>query len=319
MDVQSRIGSEFKQFDFGDSPIAQTLAADINHDRKLKSSIFPKPLKTHIISVTNQKGGVGKTTTAVNLAAALASGGLKVMVIDMDPQGNASTALGIEHGDARKPSSAQMLIDNETLANCIKQSPHFDTLSVVPSTIDLSSADIKLSDTENKEFRLKNALEEFLKEDDTYDYIFIDCPPSMGILVVNALSAASEILVTIQAEYYALEGLSLLYDTVNFVRDQYNPELEITAALVTMFDRRTNLSNEVYDEVKNFFPTQTLGTVIPRNVQISEAPSHLETVITYDPRSAGSLAYREAALELAKRGAKKPSAPSNGEDSEGDA
>ena len=304
MDVQSRIGYEFKQFDFGDSPIAQSLAADINHDKKLKSSLFPKPLQRHIISVTNQKGGVGKTTTVVNIAAALADGGLKVMVIDMDPQGNATTALGIEHGDARKPSSAQLIIEGETLANCLKQSPHFDTLSIVPSTIDLSGADLKLSDVPDKEYRLKNALQEFLREDDTYDYIFIDCPPSMGTLVVNALAAADEILVTIQAEYYALEGLSLLYDTVNFVRDNYNPQLEITSALVTMFDRRTNLSNEVYDEVKNFFPEQTLGTVIPRNVQISEAPSHLETVITYDSRSTGALAYREAALELAKRSAR---------------
>jgi chromosome partitioning protein len=221
----------------------------------------------------------------------------------MDPQGNASTALSIPHGDARKPSSYDVLVDNLPISQCIKQNPKIELLSVVASTIELANADLHLADVPDKEFRMKRALDEHLATEGVYyDYVFFDCPPSMGILVVNALTAASEILVTIQAEYYALEGLALLNDTVKLVKERYNPDLEITSALLTMYDGRTNLSGDVFAEVKNFFPKQTLNTVIPRNVQVSEAPSHQETVITYDPRSTGSLAYREAALELAKRG-----------------
>ncbi|MDR1448191.1 MAG: AAA family ATPase [Candidatus Ancillula sp.] len=301
--IPSRMAAEFGNFDFRDSPIAAQLADDVKTRDRLEHSVFPRPKFTRLISVTNQKGGVGKTTTVVNLAASLALEGMKVLVIDMDPQGNASTALSIPHGDARKPSSYDVLVNNLPISECIKQNTKIDLLSVVPSTIELASADLYLANVEGKEFQMKKAVEKHLATEGVYyDYIFFDCPPSMGILVVNALTAANEILVTIQAEYYALEGLALLNDTVRLVKQRYNPDLKITSALVTMFDGRTNLSGEVYTEVKNFFPDQTFNTVIPRNVQVSEAPSHQETVITYDPRSTGSLAYREAALELAKRG-----------------
>jgi chromosome partitioning protein len=303
LSIQERIGDEFQAFDFKDSPLAQELAQNHQQDQRLSASLYPKPSSTRIISVTNQKGGVGKTTTVVNLAAALADGGLKVLVIDLDPQGNASTALGMELGQSRKPSSADLLINNLPLEQCLKKSPHFETLDIVPSTIDLANADLELANTEGKEYRVKNSLEQYLTGlAEPYDYIFIDCPPSMGLQVVNALTAANEILVAIQAEYYALEGLSLLNDTIKRIQELYNPELHITAALVTMFDRRTMLSAEVYENVKEFYGNLTLGTVIPRNVRIAEAPGYGESVVKFDPRSPGSLAYREAALELAKRG-----------------
>ncbi len=298
------MATEFANFDFwDDSPIAAQLVDDVRTRNRLERSVFPRPRSARLISVTNQKGGVGKTTTVVNLAASLSTEGMKVLVVDLDPQGNASTALSIPHGDARKPSSYDVLVNDLPICACIKQSPKLELLSVIPSTIELASADLHLAGVEDKEFRIKRALDKHLATEGVhYDYVFFDCPPSMGLLVVNALTAANEILVTIQAEYYALEGLALLNDTVRLVKEQYNPSLEITSALVTMYDSRTNLSVEVFSEVKNFFPNQIFNTVIPRNVQVSEAPSHQETVITYDPRSTGSLAYREAALELAKRG-----------------
>jgi chromosome partitioning protein len=303
--IKDKIGAEFEQFNFKGSPIAKQVAKDSSSHTRLQNSIFPRPENTRIISVTNQKGGVGKTTTVVNIATALAKEGMQVLVIDLDPQGNATTALSIPHGDARKPSAYNVLVEDLPVAEAIKQSPKFDNLDVVPSTIELASSDLQLATTDGKEFRLKNALNAYLEGAEIagkhYDYVFFDCPPSMGVVVVNALTAAKELLVTIQAEYYALEGLALLNDTVNLVKERYNPEIRITSAIVTMFDARTNLSNEVYDEVKNYFPDQLLNAVIPRNVAISEAPSYGESVITYDPRSTGAIAYREAALELAKR------------------
>jgi chromosome partitioning protein len=303
--ISDRLSAEFDTLNFEDSPLGAEVAQNAATSEKLRVTSFPRPKTTRIISVTNQKGGVGKTTTVVNLAAALAKEEMRVLVLDLDPQGNASTALGIPHGDARKPSSADVLIEGVKIADCVKKNPELPTLDVVCSTIDLAAAELKLVVAEDKEFIVKNALLEFLTASeargDRYDYVFIDCPPSMGVLVVNALTAATEVLVAIQSEYYALEGLALLNDTVTLVRDNYNPQLAINSVIVTMYDSRTNLSQEVYENVKQYFPAQLLNTVIPRNVQIAEAPSHHETVITYDPRSTGALAYREAALELAKR------------------
>jgi chromosome partitioning protein len=304
--VQDRMADEFKQFDFGDSPLAKELADNYNQDTVLKKSTFPKPDHTRVISVTNQKGGVGKTTSTVNLAAALADGGLHVLVIDMDPQANASTALGIPYGDARRPSTYNILVERKPIEECVKQCPAFETLQVVPSTIELSHADLHLSGVEGKEWRLKDALCSYLtqkeEQGDRYDYVFIDCPPSMGLQVMNSLLAADEILVTVQAEFYALEGLALLNDTVNIIRNDFHHDIAITAALLTMYDKRNGLSNEVLENVQQFYQEAALGTVIPRNVRLAEAPSFQETVISFDPRSTGALAYREAALELAKRG-----------------
>ncbi|MDR1862120.1 MAG: ParA family protein [Candidatus Ancillula sp.] len=303
MSIEERMKSEFSNFDLSGSPIAQELREDFAQEEVLKTAIYPRPKNTRILSVTNQKGGVGKTTTTVNLAAALAKGGLKVLVIDMDPQGNASTALGIPHGEARHPSTFDLIVNKTPLELVVKQNSFFPSLYVAPSTIELASADLALSNDEGKEYILKNALEKYLdQQPERYDYVFIDCPPSMGLQVVNSLIAANEILVTVQAEFYALEGLALLNDTVNTIRFRFNHEISITAVLVTMYDKRTGLSRDVYEEVKNFFGKDTLGTVIPRNVHLAEAPSNMQTVISYDPRSAGALAYREAALELAKRG-----------------
>lgn len=304
-EMLEKLQSEFGKIglNLDDSPIAKEIADSQYRTQELKKVKFSKPANTRILSVTNQKGGVGKTTTTVNLAAALALEGLKVLVIDLDSQGNASTALSIPVGaDNRRPSSFDILVNNMPIQNCVKKCPKIPNISIVPSTIELANADLYLSDTKDREYILKNALNTFLNStDENYDYIFFDCPPSMSVPVINGLVAAKEVLVTIQSEYYALEGLALLNDTVVMVQNKFNPDLKISTVLVTMYDSRTNLSREVYQEVKNYFPSQTLKTPIPRNVSISEAPSHGETVITYDPKSTGALSYREAALEITKQ------------------
>lgn len=292
----------------GGSPIANELATTRSARSRLDKAVFDKPSQSRVMTVTNQKGGVGKTTTTVNVAAALAKHGLRVLVIDSDPQGNASTALGVEH-TPDVPSIYDVLLGEMTIAEVVQPSREADALSVVPATIDLSGAEIELVGLDQRESRLKIAVDEYLEsireaEGEQIDYIFIDCPPSLGLLTINAMVAASEAFIPIQCEYYALEGLSQLLNNIQLVQNSLNKELEVSTILLTMFDRRTNLSNEVAQDVREHFPDATLNTKIPRSVRISEAPSFQQTVITYDPQSPGAIAYEQAALEIAKQGVK---------------
>ncbi|WP_324650172.1 ParA family protein [Georgenia sp. H159] len=287
------------------TPLAAQLAEDARRRIELEGKQFPRPAETRVLTVANQKGGVGKTTTTVNLAAALATGGLRVLVIDNDPQGNASTALGIAH-QAGTPSTYDVLIDDVPLAEVIQPCGDVEHLFGAPATIDLSGAEIELVSMVARENRLRNAIGALLDSqsaDERYDYIFIDCPPSLGLLTVNAFVAAREVLIPIQSEYYALEGLSQLLRNIELIRGHLNPILHVSTIMLTMFDKRTNLSRQVAEEVRTHFPTQTLLTAIPRSVRISEAPSYGQTVLTYDPGSTGALAYRAAAQEIASRGA----------------
>ncbi|WP_306233918.1 ParA family protein [Agrococcus beijingensis] len=269
----------------------------------LSSAELPLPARTRIFTVVNQKGGVGKTTSAVNIAAALAQAGARVLVIDLDPQGNASTALGIDH-HADVISTYDVLIDGDPLADAIAVSPQSDRLQVVPSTIHLAGADLELAVMERREHRLREALDGFLNgHKEPPHYVFIDCPPSLGLLTINAFTAATEVLLPIQCEYYALEGVSQLLDTINRIKAHLNPKLDLSTVLLTMFDGRTLLSRQVVDEVREHFADETLEAVIPRSVRVSEAPGYGQTVIAYDPNSPGALSYREAAAEIARRGA----------------
>lgn len=267
----------------------------------LNKVCFPRPKETRYIAVANQKGGVGKTTTTVNLAAALALAKAKVLVIDMDPQGNASTALGVKHNTG-EPSIYDVLEGRQIIADVKQTSAEFKTLEVVPSSIDLSGAELEVADLTNRNDLLKEALEELASSSTKrFDYVIIDCPPSLGLLVINAMCSVNEVLIPIQAEYYALEGLGQLIQTIGLVQEHYNPSLLVSTMLVTMFDKRTLLSKEVYDQVKGHYPDIVLQTTIPRSVKISEAPSFGKTVIEYDPHGTGAVAYREAALEIARR------------------
>ncbi|WP_087006642.1 ParA family protein [Gulosibacter sp. 10] len=294
--------------DVFDSPIARQIA-ELNAKKKtLKKKSAPRPGKTRVLAVSNQKGGVGKTTTTVNLAAALATFGLRVLVIDLDPQGNASTALNIDHrGDAI--GSYEVLLEDIPLSEVIQPCTEVPNLFCSPATLNLAGTDVELVPLENRETRLRSALESFLDEQETagkrFDYIFIDCPPALGLLTVNALVAATEVLIPIQSEYYALEGITQLRDTIEQMRGYLNPDLVVSTILLTMYDRRTNLSREVAESVREFFPKETLDTEIPRSVRVSEAPSFSQTVISYDPEGVGAVAYKEAALEIAQRGAAK--------------
>ncbi|MEY8567871.1 ParA family protein [Brevibacterium linens] len=287
------------------SPIGAAIARDNRRADRLSQTTFPRPDSTRIFTIANQKGGVGKTTTAVNIAAALANQGLNVLLIDIDPQGNASTALGIDHY-SEVTSIYDVLIDDVPMREAVAQCPDFDTLKCVPATIDLAGAEIELVSLVAREQRLQRALGIYLKEEeaagDRVDYIIIDCPPSLGLLTVNAFVAAREVLIPIQCEYYALEGLSQLLKNIQLIQKHLNPELAITTILLTMYDGRTNLSAQVAEDVRTHFPEQALGTAIPRSVRISEAPSYGQTVISYDPHSSGALSYREAAEEIANRG-----------------
>ena len=267
---------------------------------------LPRPDHTRVMVVANQKGGVGKTTTAVNMAAALAQHGLRVLVVDLDPQGNASTALAVEHQRGTL-STYDVLVDGTPLADVVQPHPELANLFVAPATIDLAGAEIELVSLVARESRLRKAITAHPlvngETDDRYDYVLIDCPPSLGLLTLNALVAGAEMLIPIQAEYYALEGLGQLLETVEMVRTHLNQELEVTTILITMYDSRTNLAAGVAAEVRDHFSGQVLKTSIPRSVRVSEAPSYGQSVMTYDPGSPGALSYLEAARELARRGA----------------
>ncbi|MBT1169816.1 MULTISPECIES: ParA family protein [Bifidobacterium] len=287
-------------FDGQGSVLGNQIADESSRYEALKQAVFPKPAKTRRIAVANQKGGVGKTTSTVNVAAALANKGAQVLVIDMDPQGNASTALGVPHASGDK-SVYDVIEGRAGLGDVLTVCPDFATLDVVPASIDLSGAELEVADLPNRNTLLKEALDLYLRQSEKhYDYVFIDCPPSLGLLVINAMCAVTEMLIPIQAEYYALEGLGQLINTIGLVQTHFNPVLLVSTMLVTMFDRRTLLSREVYGEVKGHYPSIVLNTTIPRSVKISEAPSFSQSVIAYDPRGIGAIAYGEAALEIAK-------------------
>ena len=262
---------------------------------------LPRPTHPRIIVVANQKGGVGKTTTTVNLATALAMGGLNVLVVDNDPQGNASTALGVEHGDGVR-GTYEVLMDGVGIIEHAQPSTQSPNLHVLPAAIDLAAAELELVNERGREHRMRDALRQYIDESGV-DYVFLDCPPSLGLLTLNALVAATEILVPIQTEYYALEGLSQLLRTIDRVKGNLNDDLVLSTILLTMYDNRTNLSREVADEVRSHFPKETLPIEIPRSVKIAEAPSFGQTVMTYQGRSVGAIAYQEAAEQIAARGA----------------
>lgn len=260
---------------------------------------LPRPARPRVFVVANQKGGVGKTTTTVNIAAALAFGGLNVLVVDTDPQGNASTALGIDHAPGTA-GTYEVLMDDGSIADLAQRSPHTPNLHVLPASIDLATAELELVTEAGRESRMKRALQAYVDESGV-DYVFFDCPPSLGLLTLNALVAANEILVPIQCEYYALEGVSQLMRTINKVKGNLNDDIELSTVLLTMFDGRNNLSHEVAREVRTHFVEQTLGTEIPRSVRIAEAPSFGQTVLTYQPKSPGAVAYQKVAEEIAMK------------------
>ncbi|HKC27819.1 MAG TPA: ParA family protein [Jatrophihabitans sp.] len=283
-----------------DTPIARE-AAQAVHVLNVRQEQWPQPTKTRVFTIANQKGGVGKTTTAVNIAAALAIHGVRVLLIDLDPQGNASTALGVDHS-VGTPSIYDVLLGGRPLAEVGTPTEFAPNLLCVPATLDLAGADIELTSQVAREYRLQRALKSYLAEHADIDYVFIDCPPSLGLLTLNALVAAREVLIPIQCEYYALEGLAQLLNTVELVTSHLNPDLTVTTVLLTMYDSRTRLADQVADEVRKHFGELVLSPVIPRNVRVSEAPGFGQTVITYDAGSRGAIGYLQAAREIAERG-----------------
>jgi chromosome partitioning protein len=285
-----------------DTPLARELADNARRRIQLTGRQFPKPVSQRVLTVANQKGGVGKTTTTVNVAAALAQSGLTILVIDLDPQGNASTALGIDH-HAEVPSIYDVLVDGTPLLDVVQPCTTIEKLFCAPATIDLAGAEIELVSLVARESRLQKAIAAAAETGHEFVYILIDCPPSLGLLTVNAMVAASEVFIPIQCEYYALEGLSQLLKNIDLVKRHLNPTLHVSTILLTMYDGRTRLSAQVADEVREHFPEEVLRTTVPRSVRVSEAPSFGETVMTYDPASSGALAYLEAAGEIADRGA----------------
>ncbi len=262
------------------------------------ASTIAAGLPAHVLAVANQKGGVGKTTTAVNLATAMAAVGKRVLLIDLDPQGNASTGLGIVR-DQRGPGSFGLLTQEEELEDLIRPSL-VDGLFLVPSSANLAGLEVELATAEARERRLFNALHDGLRGVH-FDFLVIDCPPSLGLLTLNALVAADEVLVPLQCEFYALEGLSFLTQTIDRVRSGFNPRLHIGSLVLTMYDRRNGLSAAVADDVRQHFGDRVMRTMIPRNVRVSEAPSHGLPVVLYDHRSAGARAYLELAREFLAR------------------
>jgi chromosome partitioning protein len=297
---------------FGDhtTPLARAAEHSVlaRHGARLRPSL-PRPESSRVVVVANQKGGVGKTTSTVNVAAALAQLGQRVLVIDLDPQGNASTALAVDHRRG-VPSTYDALVDGVPLADVVTGCPDVENLFVVPATIDLAGAEIELVSVVARESRLHKAIQGHplvgsLAEagEDRFDFVLIDCPPSLGLLTLNALCAGAEMMIPIQAEYYALEGLGQLLETVEMVKAHLNPRLAVSTILVTMYDARTRLAAGVADEVREHFGDLVVKTTIPRSVRVSEAPSYAQTVMTYDPGSPGALCYLEAAREIATKGA----------------
>lgn len=251
---------------------------------------------THIISVINQKGGVGKTTTTVSLAAFIGKKRKKVLMIDLDPQGNATSGLGVDKGNIEN-STYDVMVNDVAISDAIVESSA-KNVDIVPTNINLAGAEVELVSAMSREQILKNALKEV---QDNYDYVLIDCPPSLGILTINALTASNGIIIPIQGEYYALEGLTQLVDTVNIVKKKLNPDLGILGVVLTMFDRRTQLTRQVKEEVEKYFGEKVFKTLIPRNVRLAEAPSHGLAISDYDPNSKGGKAYLDLANEVLKR------------------
>lgn len=285
----------------GSSSVGAEMADTLRRKQALRNSTYPKPSQTRVIAVANQKGGVGKTTSVVNISAALADAGAHVLVIDLDPQGNASTAFGIEHASG-SDSVYDVLEGRKSITEVKSTAVDFPSLDVVPSTIDLSGAELEIANLSKRTYLLKDALDAALADtNEHYDYVIIDCAPSLGLLVLNALCAAHEVMIPIQAEYYALEGLGQLLKTIGLVQSSLNKDLIVSTMMVTMFDKRTILSQEVYDEVQRHYPSILLKTTIPRSIKIAEAPSFNKAAISYDANGNGSVAYREAALEIAQR------------------
>ena len=282
------------------SPLLAELTSNYAALEELGDRVFPAPNRTIVVAVANQKGGVGKTTSAVNLAAALAMGGLTVAVIDMDPQGNASTALGVPHGEG-VPSTYEVLLGELGFADVFQACPDVDGVVVSPATIDLAGAEIELVGEPGRAKFLRESIDELLVAGVKPNVILIDCPPSLGLLTLNAFVAADVLLIPVQAEYYALEGLTQLLNTVAKVKADLNPDLAAPLILVTMVDARTRLSAEVAAEVRQHFGDRVFDVEIGRSVRISEAPSYGQSVVSYDPRGSGAVAYRKAALELAQR------------------
>ncbi len=284
----------------GWTPIAEEAerAARVLHPDRHR---MPRPSHRRILTVANQKGGVGKTTSTVNLAAALSMHGIRVLVIDLDPQGNTSTALGVDHR-VGTPSVYEALLGELSIVETAVVSTASPDLLCVPATIDLAGAEIELVSMVARENRLKQALTPKVLEELNVDYVFVDCPPSLGLLTVNALVAAQEVLIPIQCEYYALEGLGQLLSNIDLVRSHLNTALHVSTILLTMYDGRTKLADQVTNEVRRHFGPTVLRTVIPRSVKVSEAPGYSQTVLAYDPGSRGAMSYVDAAREIADHG-----------------
>ena len=298
-------------FQDSNTPLARAVADQLNaRAGQYPTESMSRPARTRVLVVANQKGGVGKTTTTVNLAASLAQLGQRVLVIDLDPQGNASTALSIEHGRGT-PSSYEVLVDGAPMADTIQPAAEIDGLFVIPATIDLAGAEIELVSVVARENRLRKAMlahPGIGSGEDRFDFVLVDCPPSLGLLTLNALVAGAEMMIPIQAEYYALEGLGQLLETVDMVKAHLNPTLSVSNFLITMYDGRTRLAAGVAQEVRGHFGSRVLRTAIPRSVRVSEAPSYGQSVLAYDPTSPGARSYLEAARELALQG-KRPLGP----------
>ncbi|RFU21019.1 ParA family protein [Geodermatophilus marinus] len=294
-----------------DSPIAMEALRATRVLHAADQEPFPAPSRVRVISVANQKGGVGKTTSTVNLGVALSLYGLRTLVIDLDPQGNASTALGVEHS-VGTPSIYDALVGDSSLSEVVHPTSASPLLRCVPATIDLAGAEIELVSVVAREYRLRRAIEAYLHalpEQDRPHYVLVDCPPSLGLLTLNALVAGDEVLIPIQCEYYALEGLGQLLNNIDLVRQHLNPGIAVRTILLTMYDGRTKLADQVAEEVRNHFGALVLDAVIPRNVRVSEAPGYGQSVLTYDPGSRGATSYVEAARELAERGVSLPPLP----------